>query len=104
MAFLQQAKVSHTNVCCASIYVSCDNTWKLGNFEFLAKYADCTSENLRSTRSRRYEFSIPPEETAGVHVDPVALDTYAFGVMVQEILKKRDLLSNYQCPTYPALD
>lgn len=81
-------------MCCASIYVSCDNTWKLGNFEFLAKYAACTSENLRSTRSRRYEYAIPPEETAGAHVDPAALDTYAFGVMVQEILKKRDLLSN----------
>jgi len=80
-------------VCCASIYVASDNTWKLGNFEFLSKYTEVNSEKLRSTRSRRYEFAIPPEESSGSHVDPAALDTYAFGVLVQEILKKRDLIS-----------
>ncbi|XP_059479883.1 protein-associating with the carboxyl-terminal domain of ezrin [Neocloeon triangulifer] len=88
------AKVSHTNVCCGSIYVSPDNTWKLGNFEFITKYNELNSENLRKIRNRRYEFAIPPEENAGAHVDPQALDSYAFGIMVQEILKKRDLTSD----------
>jgi SCY1-like protein 3 len=94
--FALQAQVSHTNVCCASIYVSTDNTWKLGNFEFLCKFTELNNERLRTTRSRRYEFAIPPEEDSGTHVDPAGLDTFAFGVLVHEILKNRDLSSAFQ--------
>lgn len=32
-----KAQSSHCNICCASIYVSADGTWKLGGLEFLKK-------------------------------------------------------------------
>ncbi|CAB3360137.1 Hypothetical predicted protein [Cloeon dipterum] len=88
------AKVCHTNICCGSVYVSPDNTWKLGNFEFITKYADLTLMNLQKNRSRRYEYAIPPEESGETIVEPQSLDLFGFGVMVQEILKKRDLTSD----------
>ena len=64
-----------------------DGTWKLGNFEFLCSLRELNSNFLHETRPRRYGPAIPPEETISV---PTAVDTFAFGRLVQEVLKEKE--------------
>lgn len=89
---LFQAQVSHNNVCIASIYVASDNTWKLGNFEFLRGFSDMNSEYLRETRPRRYDGAISTNEGKGD--PPQSVDTYAFSQLVKEVLNLKQIPGN----------
>ncbi|KAG8230921.1 hypothetical protein J437_LFUL002953 [Ladona fulva] len=91
----EKAEASHNNICCASIYVSHDGSWKLGGFENLCRFKDLTPEFLHRTRTRRYDRGIAPEEeevnglktVKGSILEPWAIDTYAFGVLAEELLR-----------------
>ncbi|XP_071443756.1 protein-associating with the carboxyl-terminal domain of ezrin [Hetaerina americana] len=90
-----KAEASHNNVCCASVYVTPDGTWKLCGFEHLCRFKDLTPAFLKRTQPRRYERTITPEEDDtnglktlnGCLVEPWAVDTYAFGVLAEEVLR-----------------
>ncbi|KAF4528699.1 hypothetical protein B566_EDAN017240 [Ephemera danica] len=85
-----RAQVSHNNVCCASIYVASDGAWKLGNFEFLCNQQELSTAFLRERKPRRYEPAIAPDEDKGISV-PSSVDVYAFGRLVQEVLKHKEV-------------
>ncbi|GLH04323.1 Uncharacterized protein GBIM_10052 [Gryllus bimaculatus] len=85
-----KAKASHNNVCRAAIYVSPDGTWKLGGFEFLCLFQDMSATRLQQTHAHRYEKAIAPEEDGSTLTHPSAVDQYAFGVLVEEVLKKSE--------------
>ncbi|XP_046403156.1 protein-associating with the carboxyl-terminal domain of ezrin [Ischnura elegans] len=90
-----KAEVSHNNVCCASVYVTPDGTWKLCGFEHLCRFKDLTPAFLKRAQERRYERAITPEEDDtnglktlnGCLIEPWAIDTYAFGVLAEEVLR-----------------
>jgi hypothetical protein len=92
MFIICQAKVSHNNVCISSIYIASDNTWKIGNFEFLRSFSELNSQYLRDTRSRRYDPAISPDEDKGG--PPQTVDTYAFAQLVKEVLNLKKIPGN----------
>lgn len=81
----EKAFCSHNNVCCASIYVTFDGSWKLGGLEFLSRFSELTPDYLQKARARRYEKAVPPEEDAGKAIDPKAIDSFAFGILVEDV-------------------
>lgn len=85
----EKAKASHNNICRAAIYVSPDGSWKLGGFEFLCSFQNLSSSHLQQVRAHRYEKAVPPEEDSGSLSHPSCVDQYAFGVLVEEVLKKK---------------
>lgn len=84
----EKAQCSHNNVCCASVYVTADGSWKLGGLDFLTRFSELTPDVLQKTRARRYEKAVPPEEDSNKTVTPVAIDKYAFGVLVEDIFQR----------------
>lgn len=84
----EKALCSHNNVCCAAIYVTSDGTWKLGGLEFLTRLADTTPDVLQKKRAQRYEKAVPPEEDSRKSFDPNAIDTFAFGVLVDDVFRR----------------
>ncbi|XP_066993619.1 protein-associating with the carboxyl-terminal domain of ezrin [Anabrus simplex] len=86
----EKALSSHNNICRAAVYVTPDGTWKLGGFEYLCRFTELTPSHLQQTRAHRYEKAVPPEEdsvkTASSIVQPTAVDQFAFGVLVEEVL------------------
>ncbi|KAL0276119.1 UNVERIFIED_CONTAM: hypothetical protein PYX00_003765 [Menopon gallinae] len=89
---LAQAGSSHNNLCCASIYVTPEGVWKLGGLDYLKKFSDVTHKYLVESRAHRYEKAVPPEEDSllpSSKINPESIDQYAFGVLVEEVLKKK---------------
>lgn len=92
-----------------------DGSWKLGGLEFLSRYfncvnlcfntrlqylilsfnifgvirlADMTPDALQKKRARRYEKAVPPEEDSRKSFDANAIDTFAFGVLVDDVFRR----------------
>lgn len=83
----EKAAVNHNNVCVASIYVTKDGSWRLGGMEYLCRLADISADYLSKTREHRYKKALDPDEDKVRRFD--AIDVYAFGVLAEEVLKKR---------------
>lgn len=91
LIFLHEtALASHNNVCSSSIYVTAEGYWKLGGLECLCKFADATPMYYQRIKSYRYERAISSNEDI---IDLVkssnlnSVDSYAFGILVEDILK-----------------
>ncbi|XP_034249177.1 protein-associating with the carboxyl-terminal domain of ezrin [Thrips palmi] len=84
----EKALCSHNNVCCAAIYVTSDGSWKLGGLEFLSRLADTTPDALQKKRAQRYEKAVPPEEDSRKSFDPNTIDTFAYGVLVDDVFRR----------------
>ncbi|XP_011141469.2 protein-associating with the carboxyl-terminal domain of ezrin [Harpegnathos saltator] len=91
LIFLHEtALASHNNICSSSIYVTAEGYWKLGGLECLCKFTDTTSTYYQRIRSYRYERGISPNEDIAdlaKTANLTAIDSYAFGVLVEDILK-----------------
>ncbi|KAK9498777.1 hypothetical protein O3M35_003339 [Rhynocoris fuscipes] len=85
----EKALSSHNNICQASIYVTPDGYWKLGGLEYLCRFSDLSARFLSESRKGRYDRGVSPNESNRVPQPPSAIDQYAFGVLVEEILKTR---------------
>lgn len=88
-----KATSSHNNVCCSSIYVTADGNWKLGGLEYLCQISDINTDYFRKIKSYRYDKTIMPDEerllSSGA-IDALAIYTYAFSVLAEEVLKLKD--------------
>lgn len=91
LIFLHEtALASHNNVCSSSIYVTAEGYWKLGGLECLCKFADATPAYYQRIKSYRYEKGISSNEDVADLVKTAnltAIDSYAFGVLAEDILK-----------------
>lgn len=91
LIFLHEtALASHNNICSSSIYVTAEGYWKLGGLECLCKFADATSTYYQRIKSYRYERGISSNENIADLAKTsnlVAIDSYAFGVLAEDILK-----------------
>ncbi|KAL1132006.1 hypothetical protein AAG570_011616 [Ranatra chinensis] len=84
-----KAASSHNNICQAAIYVTPDGQWKLGGMEYLCRFSDVSAGFLAESRSGRYERGVSPGEENRVPQPPSAIDLYAYGVLVEEVLLPR---------------
>ncbi|KAG8313333.1 Protein-associating with the carboxyl-terminal domain of ezrin [Homalodisca vitripennis] len=90
LVFLHESgSASHNNVCRAAIYVTQGGSWKLGGLEYLCRCNDMSSSYLEETRKSRYEPAIAPNEAEHLPQPPTAVDSYAFGVLAQEVLSNK---------------
>ncbi|XP_071563275.1 protein-associating with the carboxyl-terminal domain of ezrin [Temnothorax nylanderi] len=91
LVFLHEtALASHNNVCSSSIYVTAEGYWKLGGLECLCKLADATPTYYQRIKSYRYEKAISSNEDIADLIKTAnltAIDSYAFGVLAEDILK-----------------
>ncbi|XP_073993884.1 protein-associating with the carboxyl-terminal domain of ezrin isoform X2 [Rhodnius prolixus] len=85
----EKAHSSHNNICQASVYVTPEGHWKLAGLEYLCRFSDLSARFLSDSRQGRYDRGISPSENNRVPQPPCAIDQYAFGVFVEEILKSR---------------
>ncbi|KAK6641111.1 hypothetical protein RUM44_012813 [Polyplax serrata] len=88
----EKALSSHNNICCASIYVTPEGIWKLGGLEHLMRFSEMTPGLLLESRNFRYDKAVPPEEdsfNSTSKINTEAIDSYAFGVLVDELLKRK---------------
>ncbi|KAB0802491.1 hypothetical protein PPYR_04677 [Photinus pyralis] len=86
------ASVSHNNICISSIYVTRDGDWHLGGMEYLCKFSELTEGYLSKTRRYRYDKAIDASESKygkQLRENPSAIDSYAFGILVKEVLLNR---------------
>lgn len=92
LSFLHEnATASHNNISISAIYVSKDGTWKLGGMEYLCKYKDLTSKHLEQYKNSRYNKAIDENEGKQLQSNRKDfIDVYAFGVLVNELLKTED--------------
>lgn len=92
LAFLHDnASASHNNISISSIYVSRDGTWKLSCMEYLCKYINLTPQYLEQSRISRYNKAVEENEGKALNTDKKDfIDVYAFGVLVNEVLKFED--------------
>lgn len=59
---------------------------------FFSRFTDVTHSYLVESRAHRYEKAVPPEEDSLLptsKIRPEAIDQYAFGILVEEVLKKK---------------
>lgn len=87
------ALASHNNICSSSIYVTPEGSWKLGCFEFLCRFSDFNQAYLKKIKTFRYEKAIAPEESNDSlvsQINPISIDIFAFGVLVEEVLRLKD--------------
>lgn len=59
---------------------------------FIFRFVDVTAGYLQETRAHRYERAVPPEEDSLLPLTKVnaeAIDQYAFGILVEELLRKK---------------
>ncbi|XP_044014563.1 protein-associating with the carboxyl-terminal domain of ezrin isoform X2 [Aphidius gifuensis] len=87
------ALASHNNICSSSIYVTPEGSWKLGCFEFLCRFSDFNQAYLKKIKTFRYEKAIAPEESNDSlvsQINPISIDIFAFGVLVEEILRPKN--------------
>ncbi|XP_012055272.1 PREDICTED: protein-associating with the carboxyl-terminal domain of ezrin [Atta cephalotes] len=91
LIFLHEtALASHNNVCSSSIYVTAEGYWKLGGLECLCKFADASPTYYQRIKNYRYEKAISSNEDIADLVKTAnltAIDSYAFGVLAEDILK-----------------
>ncbi|KYM93001.1 Protein-associating with the carboxyl-terminal domain of ezrin [Atta colombica] len=91
LIFLHEtALASHNNVCSSSIYVTAEGYWKLGGLECLCKFADASPTYYQRIKNYRYEKAISSNEDIADLVKTsnlTAIDSYAFGVLAEDILK-----------------
>ncbi|XP_071644997.1 protein-associating with the carboxyl-terminal domain of ezrin [Temnothorax longispinosus] len=91
LVFLHEtALASHNNVCSSSIYVTAEGCWKLGGLECLCKLAGATPTYYQRIKSYRYEKAISSNEDVADLIKTAnltAIDSYAFGVLAEDILK-----------------
>ncbi|KAG5312084.1 PACE1 protein, partial [Acromyrmex insinuator] len=91
LIFLHEtALASHNNVCSSSIYVTSEGYWKLGGLECLCKFADASPTYYQRIKNYRYEKAISSNEDIADLVKTAnltAIDSYAFGVLAEDILK-----------------
>ena len=55
---------------------------------FSFRFSDFKPDFLQKARARRYEKAVPPEEDSGKAVDPKSIDSFAFGVLVEDVFRK----------------
>lgn len=85
----ENASVSHNNISISSVFVSKDGTWKLGNMEYLCKYDELTTKYFEKTKNSRYNKAIDENELKHLSIGRKDfIDIYAFGVLVNDLLKK----------------
>lgn len=90
LSFLHgNATASHNNISISSIYISKDNSWKLGGMEYLCKYSELTPVYLEQTRQSRYNKAVDENEGKYLtnHQKKDFIDVYAFGTLACEVLK-----------------
>lgn len=86
-----KASISHNNVCLASVYLSLNGLWKLGNFECACRYETLTKKYLSSLKVIRAEECVTPEETEQETSDLAkqqiyAIDVYGLGTSIASLL------------------
>ncbi|XP_066588545.1 protein-associating with the carboxyl-terminal domain of ezrin-like [Prorops nasuta] len=89
----EKANSSHNNVCSSSIYVTPEGNWKLGGLEYLCKFSEMTLLYFQKIKSYRYEKAIYPAEDVSLLKtlgNLTAIDSYAFGVLAEEIFKLKN--------------
>ncbi|BET01077.1 SCurly1-like 3 (S. cerevisiae) [Nesidiocoris tenuis] len=88
--FVKAALSSHNNICQASIYVTPEGYWKLGGLEFLCRFSDLSARFLADSQQGRYARGISPNEESRIPQPPSAIDQFAFGILIEEVLKSRE--------------
>ncbi|XP_055964539.1 LOW QUALITY PROTEIN: protein-associating with the carboxyl-terminal domain of ezrin [Sorex fumeus] len=104
-----RGRLTHNNVCLASVFVSEEGHWKLGGMDTVCGIPQATPEFLKSIQPLRDPASIPPEETAPdfstlPEAHGHARDAYSFGVLVASLLREQaEALGSLQPPLHAAL-
>lgn len=89
-----RGRLTHNNVCPASVFVSEEGDWKLGGMDTVCGFPQATPGFLRSIQPLRDPAFIPPEETAPdfstlPDAQGHARDAYSFGMLVTSLLRER---------------
>lgn len=83
---VEKARMCHLNVCIASIYVNSTGAWRLGGFEHLWSKNEVNETLLERSQPYRYINALNKGETK--HGE-FAIESFAFGVLCEEILSSR---------------
>lgn len=87
LIFLEKANMCHLNVCTSSIYVNSTGSWRLGGAEHLWPKKEVTQTLLERSQPYRYSNAVDEDETK--RNSPQSIESFAFGVLCEEILSSR---------------